>query len=549
MRDFGIVKPGTTLYIPFATYDSNDPSASVTMTGLATTDIEIYKNGSTTQRASDNGYALLDTDGTDFDAITGIHGFSVDLADNSDAGFYAAGAQYWIVVSSVTVDAGVVSFVAATFRIGYPDAVLNTTIATLASQTSFTLTAGPADDDALNGCVVCIHDVASAVQLGFGYISDYTGASKTVTLAAGTTFTAAATDNISIFPRTQVYGIAGTAQTAADLGVLPTRIGTPSDLGGGATISANLSDIEAQTDDIGAAGAGLTAITGVQLAADQAVNASKIGGVAVTATTSITFPAACTVATTTGAVGSVTGAVGSVTGAVGSVTGSVGSVVGHTPQTGDNYARLGAPAGASIAADIAAVKTDTGNLVTRITATLFSGITSLAEWLGLLAGKQVGNATARTEIRATGAGAGTFDETTDSQEAIRDNMGTAQTGDSFARLGAPAGASVSADIAAVKVDTAATLADTGTDGVVLSAATQNAIADALLDRNMATGTDSGSATVRTPRQALRILRNKVDTTGGTLTVTKEDDSTTSWTGALTTDAAADPVTAVDPASS
>lgn len=37
---------------------------------------------------------------------------------------------------------------------------------------------------------------------------------------------------------------------------------------------------------------------------------------------------------------------------------------------------------------------------------------------------------------------------------------TVQTGDSFARLGAPAGASVSADIAAMKVDTAATLVDT-----------------------------------------------------------------------------------------
>jgi len=39
---------------------------------------------------------------------------------------------------------------------------------------------------------------------------------------------------------------------------------------------------------------------------------------------------------------------------------------------------------------------------------------------------------------------------------------TAQTGDAFARLGAPAGASVSADVAAVKVDTAAILVDTGT---------------------------------------------------------------------------------------
>jgi hypothetical protein len=40
--------------------------------------------------------------------------------------------------------------------------------------------------------------------------------------------------------------------------------------------------------------------------------------------------------------------------------------------------------------------------------------------------------------------------------------GTAQTGDNFARLGAPAGASLAADVAAVKVDTAAILVDTGT---------------------------------------------------------------------------------------
>lgn len=39
---------------------------------------------------------------------------------------------------------------------------------------------------------------------------------------------------------------------------------------------------------------------------------------------------------------------------------------------------------------------------------------------------------------------------------------TTQTGDAYARLGAPAGASVSADVAAIKVDTAAILVDTGT---------------------------------------------------------------------------------------
>lgn len=48
-----------------------------------------------------------------------------------------------------------------------------------------------------------------------------------------------------------------------------------------------------------------------------------------------------------------------------------------------------------------------------------------------------------------------------------------QTGDAFARLGAPAGASVSADIAAMKGDTAAILLDTGTDGVVVAAASKS----------------------------------------------------------------------------
>lgn len=44
-----------------------------------------------------------------------------------------------------------------------------------------------------------------------------------------------------------------------EIATLTTRIGTPSDLGGGASLAANAADIEAQTDDIGAAGAGLTA--------------------------------------------------------------------------------------------------------------------------------------------------------------------------------------------------------------------------------------------------------------------------------------------------
>lgn len=82
--------------------------------------------------------------------------------------------------------------------------------------------------------------------------------------------------------------------------------------------------------------------------------------------------------------------------------------------------------------------------------------------------------------------------------------------------------------------------------VTLNATVLAAIADALLDRDMATGTDSGSPTVRTMRQALRFIRNKWTVTGGTLSVKKEDDATESWAAAVTGTAGADPITAIDP---
>lgn len=79
----------------------------------------------------------------------------------------------------------------------------------------------------------------------------------------------------------------------------------------------------------------------------------------------------------------------------------------------------------------------------------------------------------------------------------------------------------------------------------LTTAALNEIADALLDRNMTTGTDSGTNTVRTVRQALRTVRNKVDVGAGI--VYKEDDTTTSYSFTVTT-AAGNPITVFDPAS-
>src|SRR5688572_14211581 len=115
MLNLGDVPAGATIYIPFATYNSS--GASITLTGLAVTDIEIYKDGSVTQRSSDAGYTLLDTDGIDFDGITGIHGLSIDTGDNTDASFYTVGAWFTVVVSAVTIDSQTVNFIACQFRI------------------------------------------------------------------------------------------------------------------------------------------------------------------------------------------------------------------------------------------------------------------------------------------------------------------------------------------------------------------------------------------------------------------------------------------------
>jgi len=71
--------------------------------------------------------------------------------------------------------------------------------------------------------------------------------------------------------------------------------------------------------------------------------------------------------------------------------------------------------------------------------------------------------------------------------------------------------------------------------------------DAFLDRDMSIGTDSGSSTVRTVRQALRFLRNKWTLTGTALSVKKENDSTESWAATVGTTTSADGITSLDPA--
>jgi hypothetical protein len=83
----------------------------------------------------------------------------------------------------------------------------------------------------------------------------------------------------------------------------------------------------------------------------------------------------------------------------------------------------------------------------------------------------------------------------------------------------------------------------GVNVQTIVAAALETIADAILKRDMSAVTGEAS---RSLLNAARFLRNKWSIAAGILTVRKEDDTTTAWTAALTTDGAADPIVASDP---
>ena len=77
--------------------------------------------------------------------------------------------------------------------------------------------------------------------------------------------------------------------------------------------------------------------------------------------------------------------------------------------------------------------------------------------------------------------------------------------------------------------------------------TLQGLANRLWNADMAEITDSGTAARRTPLQAVRALRNRVEMDTGTFTVMKEDDLTVSFTGTLETDTGAKPIKTINPA--
>jgi len=109
MNYLGDFAEDATVYIPFNTFSSDDPSASVTITDLADADIKVHKDGGTTEIATDGATIAIN-----FDSITGNHLITIDTSAHSD---YAIGSDYMVRIEGTTVDAATINAWVGSFSI------------------------------------------------------------------------------------------------------------------------------------------------------------------------------------------------------------------------------------------------------------------------------------------------------------------------------------------------------------------------------------------------------------------------------------------------
>lgn len=258
------------------------------------------------------------------------------------------------------------------------------------------------------------------------------------------------------------------ASISADLAAVSTKVGTPA----GASVSADVAAIKTDTGNVAgrltSARAGyldnLSAGPAALEASVQAVKAKTDNLPAAPADESLIITATNAIF---GRLGAPTGA--SVSADIGSALTRLGTPVGGSLSADvagvrSDTTKIGNPAGASVSADIAGIKTDTGNVATRVTSAR----------AGYLDNLSVGPAALEASVQAVKAKTDNLtatpaDETAiiAATTAISNKIGTpagaslsADVAGIQTKVGTPAGASVSADIAAVKTDTAAINAKT-----------------------------------------------------------------------------------------
>ena len=230
MNYLGDYAEDSNVKIYFTTH-SKEGGAIAPSDAFENSDIFIYKDGSVTPKATANGIVMS----SPFDTLVGLHLLEIDTAnDTGDVGFWAAGSEYSVILSpdTETVDAETIIKVIGSFSIERAGASIS-----MLKNGSYGL--------------VKLESIVSGNETDLTtLLSRLVG-----TILAGN-HSAQSGDAYAIV-NNGTYGNSALETLVDDL---ETRIGTPSNLGSGATVAANLVDIEGQTDDIGVAGAGLTNI-------------------------------------------------------------------------------------------------------------------------------------------------------------------------------------------------------------------------------------------------------------------------------------------------
>jgi len=145
--------------------------------------------------------AQITTAQNDLDILTGTDGVTLATSQPNYAPLDAAGVRTAIGMASANMDtqlSNIQTGVDAISVSASPTLLQSATIATLASQTSFTLSAGSTDNDAYNNAIAIIVDQSTSTQKTVVNISDYIGSTRTVTLSESPKFTIATGDTVYI---------------------------------------------------------------------------------------------------------------------------------------------------------------------------------------------------------------------------------------------------------------------------------------------------------------------------------------------------------------
>lgn len=114
--NLGNVPENDTISVFFNSFGMSGEAADIVDFGV--NDIEIYKDGSDVQRASNNGYVV----DANHDGRTGQGRVTIDLSDNSDTGYFAVGSYYSVCVEGITLGDQSVRACIAQFRIVHAEA-------------------------------------------------------------------------------------------------------------------------------------------------------------------------------------------------------------------------------------------------------------------------------------------------------------------------------------------------------------------------------------------------------------------------------------------